>query len=120
MFIDSMGTPKIPPSFLNVVEGVEEGLACVKNGGKYGYIDKNGNWMIQPQFESARVFSEGLAAVRIQELEGYIDRSGNIVIQPQFYWTDDFRGDLAEVELQGEQLYVDRQGKIIWRSRGCR
>ena len=33
--------------------------------GKYGFIDKQGKWVIQPRFDDAERFSDGLAAVRI-------------------------------------------------------
>ncbi len=32
----------------------------------YGYIDKNGKVVIEPQFDDARDFSEGLARVAIE------------------------------------------------------
>jgi len=40
-------------------------MACVKIGGKLGFIDKIGNFVIQPQFDGASDFSEGLAGVKI-------------------------------------------------------
>ena len=33
-------------------------------GGKYGFINKAGEFVIKPQFDDARDFSEGLAVVR--------------------------------------------------------
>jgi len=32
---------------------------------KYGYIDKQGHFVVNPQFDEAGNFSEGMAAVRI-------------------------------------------------------
>jgi hypothetical protein len=57
----------------------------VKVGGKWGYIDRSGKMVIQPQFEYAGPFSEGLAVVQIEGKLGYIDKSGKIVITPQFF-----------------------------------
>lgn len=46
-----------------------DGLAVVNVGSgdnsKYGYIDKQGHFVVNPQFDEAGNFSEGLAAVRI-------------------------------------------------------
>jgi hypothetical protein len=61
-----------------------EGLAAVATGGggrdaggwypatNWGYIDKNGKFVIPPQFGDAGSFSEGLAPVEIEGKYGYI------------------------------------------------
>lgn len=52
--------------------------------GKYGYIDKNGKWVIEPQFYYANEFVEnGLAEVIINGKTEFINVSGNIVSKPQ-------------------------------------
>lgn len=38
----------------------------------WGFIDTSAEWVIQPQFEDARLFSNGLAAVKKDNLWGYI------------------------------------------------
>ncbi|EMG22247.1 hypothetical protein LEP1GSC150_4617 [Leptospira interrogans serovar Copenhageni str. LT2050] len=68
-----------------------DGLALIKLGGKYGYIDKSGKLVIKPQFGEAYSFSEDLALVKIQGSYGYIDRNGNLVIQTQFEHSGFFR-----------------------------
>lgn len=40
-----------------------EDLAAVKKNGKWGYIDKEGNMVISPQFDLALTFNEGVAVV---------------------------------------------------------
>jgi hypothetical protein len=42
-----------------------EGLAPVKEGGKWGYIEKTGKMVISPQFPECGQFVEGLAAVKV-------------------------------------------------------
>ena len=37
---------------------------------KYGFIDKSGKVVIEPQFDVVRAFSEGLAIVAIEVEEG--------------------------------------------------
>jgi hypothetical protein len=58
----------------------------------YGYINKTGKWVIQPQFDEAMEFRQGLAAVRMGADErgfggywGFIDRQERWIIRP----TDD-------------------------------
>jgi len=40
------------------------GPTPVSRDSKFGYIDKTGKMVIEPQFEIAREFSDGLASVR--------------------------------------------------------
>ena len=46
----------------------------VSVGGRAGYIDKDGKFAINPQFESGTQFRDGLAAVRTGGAWGFIDR----------------------------------------------
>ncbi|EQC2648382.1 WG repeat-containing protein, partial [Campylobacter coli] len=56
--------------------------------GKWGFIDKNGEFVIKPKFDSIWSFREGLAKVGLNGKYGLIDKSGKIVIEPKF---DDIR-----------------------------
>ncbi|MEO0020342.1 MAG: WG repeat-containing protein [candidate division WOR-3 bacterium] len=73
------------------------GLFPVKVKDKWGYIDKTGNLVINPQFDDAWSFSEGLAVVQIGDKLGYIDKTGNLVISPQFAFASAFSEGLAAV-----------------------
>jgi len=86
-----------------------EGLAAVQLktgvwGREWGFIDRFGNWVIQPAFSCAAPFSEGLALIGVREDEGpwrygYIDKTGAIVIKPQFSEASSFDGKLALVTI---------------------
>lgn len=86
-----------------------EGLAAaqLKNnewGKQWGFIDRQGNWVIQPAFACAAPFSEGLALIGVREAEGawrygYIDKTGATVIKPQFSEASSFAGKLAHVSI---------------------
>jgi hypothetical protein len=105
-----------------------EGLASLgvamegKKGRVYGYIDKDGNQVLKPQFIAAKNFSEGLAAVRTNhninpqlaqdESWGYIDKSGNFVIKPQYNEARPFIKDKAWVHTGG--TYVITSGPRGW------
>jgi hypothetical protein len=56
--------------------------------GKWGFIDKQGKLVINPQFDRAENFVDGLAPVRIGDEKtgkwGFIDKQGKLVINPQF------------------------------------
>ena len=43
---------------------------------KYGFIDKSGKVVIEPQFDYAEPFSEGLACLEKDGKLGYLDKNG--------------------------------------------
>ena len=59
-------------------------MAVVSVGGRAGYIDTDGKFAINPQFDGGAPFSEGLAAVKIGDAWGFIDKQGKLVIPAQF------------------------------------
>jgi hypothetical protein len=114
-----------------------EGLAPVESrrNFKWGYIDKNTQFVIKPRFDSAHPFHEGLAAVgqagkidRNHKLVrrpsvGFIDKKGEYVIPSKFDLAWDFSEGLAAVLVgaefsaggrQGGQWgYIDKTGKLV-------
>ncbi|VAX27313.1 hypothetical protein MNBD_NITROSPINAE05-1225 [hydrothermal vent metagenome] len=74
-----------------------EGLAAVRIGDKYGYIDKDGRVVIKPRFDYAQIFSEGLARIVMKKRSGYIDKTGKTLIQPRFHKGFKFSDGLARV-----------------------
>ncbi|MCH5302957.1 MAG: WG repeat-containing protein [Prevotella sp.] len=90
-----------------------EGLALIKQNGKYGYIDKNGNIVIRPQFDEAYDFSDGLARIVSNGKHGYINKNGTIVINPQYDKIDDFSEGLALIKQKEKCGYIDKSGNVV-------
>ena len=84
---------------------------------KYGFIDKSGKVVIEPQFDSASNFSEGFACVEKDGKWGFIDKSGKVVIEPQFDDADAFSEGLAVVAIEVEggkgDVKITIQGRRI-------
>jgi hypothetical protein len=57
-------------------------LFRVVQNGKYGFIDKTGKFVINPQFDEVSGFMEGLCSVRVGDKLGYIDKTGKDVWNP--------------------------------------
>ena len=57
-----------------------QGLAPVRMGGHWGFVDKTGIIVINPQFERAQPFSEGLAGIRAGGKWGFVDKAGKMTI----------------------------------------
>lgn len=80
---------------------------------KYGFIDKSGKFVIEPQFEFADDFSEGLAIVTINDEYGFIDKSGKFVIEPQFEYASKFSDGISRVENNGKEFKIDTNGNVV-------
>jgi hypothetical protein len=99
-----------------------DGLAPILVNNKWGFIDTQGNVVIEPKFiafvkdyGSMPYFSEGLTSIIDPETDrvGFIDKKGEIAIKPQFYSAMNFREDVAFVGTQNDHVIIDKTGKII-------
>ena len=128
-YIDRTGKLVINPQFVEA-RGFSEGLAKIAveveiplklPDGKeqtilartYGFIDQNGQRVINPQFGNVLPFSEGLAPVEAGNDWGYIDKTGKMVISPQFEDAHTFAEGLARVKLAGRWGFIDKTGKYV-------
>src|SRR5215469_3719422 len=87
-----------------------------------GYVNAQGEMVIQPRFTRAGDFSEGLAAVYVFlpdymfPAAGFINTSGQWVIQPSFDGAGSFHEGFARVTLRdtrGSKAFVFRTGDIM-------
>jgi hypothetical protein len=89
-----------------------EGLARVKSGGKYGFIDHHGNIVIPPQFSSVDDFSDGRAWISDgRNNRGYIDNTGSVAIPVQFSFSERFSEGLAVVVAEHELSVLSVDGR---------
>ncbi len=87
----------IAPKFENS-RGFSEGLAVIKQNGKWGYVNVKGELAIPAIYVSARDFHEGKAAVKTENGWGYINADNKMVIPDKFYDARDFSEGLAAVK----------------------
>jgi hypothetical protein len=104
--------PKGPDS----VRPFHDGLAAIWVQGKgTGYIDREGNTVVPPQYAYGQDFSEGYAAVCPEAALGlwtYIDTQGRPIAAPEFSEAQPFRGGLAMVK-KNLHYYLDTQGRLV-------
>ena len=72
----------VEPTFELAFE-FDEVLALVRRGGKWGFVDREGNAVIAPQFASAEPYSRGLARASQEPQFGYFGVEANIVWDPR-------------------------------------
>ena len=117
--------PVLSPRF-EKAEPFSDGLALVKGGDQFGYIDHNGVYAIQPQFDGGESFTEGLAVVGTQDSGFiYVDHSGRQAIETRFALASPFFKGRAHVKLlsndrrvgpfdPGKFAYIDSSGRIVF------
>ena len=111
------------------------GLAPVKSGGLYGYMNSTGKVVIRPSFEQAFPFREGRATVVKDGFVSYIDAGGKVLERLAFlrpagtkadyidqaglvlgqvyleFWTEG--GGLIPFERDGKMGFLDQRGKVM-------
>ncbi|MDO4700882.1 MAG: WG repeat-containing protein [Moraxella sp.] len=99
------------------VSEVYADLMWVYNGGKYGFVNKDGKVIIPLQYDGASDFSEGVAAVKKNGKYGYIDKNGKAVIAFQYDYAGGFQNGQAQVGARDGKtpyyFYIDKAGKVL-------
>ena len=57
----------------------ESDLYCIKESGKYGFIDSTGEIIIKPEYDYATSFSCGVSVVKKDNLFNLINQNGKII-----------------------------------------
>ena len=108
VFLDETGRKIKDVSFYDINPLYTEemlGVADKKNR-KWGFVDKDLNYVIEPQFDAIGYYSvDGIVGAKQGELWGIIDKSGKYILEPQF------KDDELEGYNQGT-LVISRDGKI--------
>lgn len=101
----------------------EKPIRAQDDSGLWGYINIQGDWVIQPQFADAGGFSCDRAEVVDAEtgLHGFIDTKGNYIVEPQYYEANAFSEGYAAVATSGDSEYdiyydwgfIDTNGNAI-------
>lgn len=81
---------------------------------RYGFIGRDGAFVIEPRFEAVRSFSEGLAPAKLGGRWGYVDVRGDFVIEPAFDDAKPFVCGHGAVQRARKTSYVTRNGVAPW------
>lgn len=97
---------------------LEKDLNPVENAEwKYGYMDRQGNIIINYKFDRAYDFFEGLALVFVTKNKtdyyGFIDEKGNEVIPLKYEFAENFSEGLCLVRLNRKFGYLNKKGETI-------
>ena len=90
-----------------------KGMAAIRQGRSYGFINKDGKLIINPQFDNASFFSDGLAAVQSSNKFGYINKDGKYEINTQFDYAGDFYNGIALVRSADKWGFINKKGQYV-------
>ena len=90
-----------------------EFVVPVKYEGKFGFIDRTGDWFIEPQFDSVSNFWNGYASVFKDNKEGIINTSGKQIIDYKYDFIGLFENGWALVIINDSVNYVNTKGDLI-------
>lgn len=65
------------------VEASGEPLYAMPRDGQWGFVNREGGWVIEPRWDQVMDFTEGRAAVAEESEWGVIDRGGEYVLEPE-------------------------------------
>jgi|GEM_PF-4001719 len=112
-----------PATFASIGAFDEEGVAQASQGGRAGFVNTSGQYVVQPQFDEitgyqGRYFREGLAAARAGDRWGFIDRQGRWVINPQFVYVGSFDSEGLAMAATGSGEanrtgFINRRGEWV-------
>lgn len=109
------------------ISDFSEGLASVRKGNVWGFIDENGKVVVEPQYHAVvdnPRFMNGLALVikpGDEGLRGFIDKTGKVAIPFKYYMAMHFYDDItttyspaaSDGSSQLKWSIIDKEGKVL-------
>jgi hypothetical protein len=112
-FVSSSGRI-LAPIYTSSDYGFSEGLAAVSTGKSFGYIDKNGNWVIQPRFKFAFNFDHGRAFVQtVSGKYGVIDKAGKYIGRAIYDQIGGSFDPLAPAKIGNKWGFIDSRSQFV-------
>ena len=92
----------------------DNGLYVVGLDGKYGCINEDFEWVVDPVFDRIGSFCHDLAPVDKDGKDGYIDSKGHYAIELQDFSAGEFTPwGYAVVSVDGKESVIDTSGDIV-------
>lgn len=83
-------------------------------GGTWGFIDINGEIVINARYENVYAFSEGKAAVRENQKWGFINKNGDVIVPCEYDKVESsFKNGECKLLRDGKVFVFDKTGKQI-------
>jgi len=91
-----------------------EGLFPALKNGKYGFVNEEGKWIIQPSYQEVGTFSEKIGSYRISTAWGTIGTDGKILSEAKWEKINHFTGGLAIAESGKKNYLIYPSGELAY------
>jgi len=88
-------------------------LFAIRDGKKFGFINRSGAVVVSPSFDAVGEPHEGRISIYEGSRAGYIDFSGKVVVEPKYDSAGDFKDSRAIVRLGDKASLIDPSGTVI-------
>jgi hypothetical protein len=88
-------------------------LYPIRDGRKFGFINRSGTVVVQPQYDAVGECREGRIRVTVGSLSGYMDTTGKLVIEARYDTAGEFKNERAVVRMGDKYELIDPAGKLI-------
>ncbi len=105
---------KMYDGFYEKASAFKNGIALVKENGKWGIINQRGLTIIAPKYDKIEDFNDGYAKVRIHGFNGLSNLKGELIVQPNYEYISYAGNGIFRVEQGDEVGYFNSKGDWVW------
>ena len=91
----------------------KENRAIVVKDGKYGVIDIDADFVLEPKYEYMSEITEGGIVFKQDGLYGYMNTDGSIMITPRYESLSSFKNGLAVFSQDHKYGVIDRAATVV-------
>lgn len=111
--INDKGKIVQPIIFSTISEFENEGFVRFSKNERWGFMDTQGNIIIDAKYDFVDVFTRGYAIVELNGKKGYINTKGDLIVQPQFTDCKDFNAGYAFVFTEKSYGIINNKGIFV-------
>ena len=91
----------------------KDGYATVISNGKYGIVNKNGDFEVEPIYDELLEMSEHKVVFKSGDKYGYMKKNGHIIIEPVYDKLTSFKNGVAVTTADNKCGFVTDRGKTV-------
>ena len=94
-------------------DGEADNYELQRKDGKWGLVDKNGKYVVEPIWDGIGFYGDGMWPVERNGKWGAINMKGEVVVALEYEQVDQFVNGVAPVKQNSHWGYVDKRGKLV-------